>query len=435
MHASVIYQQLKQALRPYIEQGKCTFTVALSGGVDSVVLLHTLHSLRAQQPQLQLDAIYVNHGLSRYANQWQAFCQQLCVTLNVPFQAAKVNIVQQSRTSVEAQARELRYQALDKLSPAGSIILLGQHLNDQIETFMLRLKRGSGLKGLGAMQPARTLASGRVCFRPLLAIKRSEIEAFAAKFALEHVTDDSNSDERFERNFIRQQVVPLLAERFNGFEQCAARSISLLQQQQALLDEYTQADLAQCLNSQQALQLNALAGFSAARVANLVRAWLGLFTHVLPAQKQLTEIISQALTAKTDAQLLIQLAQGQLRRHQAHLYFVKPTKPLSDAPLNGEQLTLDDGRVLSKQLGQGIRAPTEHEHVTVRFGCNSARIKPLNKPGSNTVKHWFKDIKLAPWLRSSVPLIFYNDDLVQVVGYFISAEHSAEQGIYWECKV
>ncbi|WP_166421093.1 tRNA lysidine(34) synthetase TilS [Pseudoalteromonas sp. Z1A8] len=439
MHTSAIYQQLKKSLNSYIEQGNTAFTVALSGGVDSVVLLHLMRILKTDNPAINVSAIYVHHGLSQYADDWQHFCQNLCRELNVSFEAAKVVIEQQSRTSLEAQARDARYKVLDELSPKGSIILLGQHLNDQVETFLLRLKRGSGLKGLGAMHQARLLQSGRVCFRPLLNVARSDIEAFAAQFSINHITDDSNTDESFDRNFLRSKIVPVLAERFNGFEQCTARSIELLQQQQTLLDEYTQLDLNKCINEYQALCVNQVSEYSAARIANIVRAWLALFTQVMPSQKQLEQIINQAVNAKNDAQMLIDLTYGQIRRHQGYLYFVTPSEVLTDAELNytklnHSELKLADGRLLIKFNGCGVRPPNKNEQVTVRFNCNSARIKPLKKPGSNTVKHWFKDAKIAPWLRASVPLIFYNDELVQVVGYFVSAKHVDENGIFWECK-
>ena len=436
MHTSQIYLQVQQALNQYIENGQFTFTVALSGGVDSVVLLHIMHGLKQQYPQLNLSAIYVNHGLSDNAHHWQQFCQARCEQLSIDFKAAHVIIKQQSRTSIEAQAREARYQALDEYSPSCSVILLGQHLNDQIETFLLRLKRGSGLKGLGAMQPIRVLERGRECFRPLLAIKRSEIEAFAQQFNISHITDESNSDERFERNFLRQQIVPKLAERFTGFEQCTARSIELLQQQQALLDEYTQQDLAQCINQHQALELHKLSDYSAGRTANVLRAWLALFSHTMPSQKQLTQIMSQAIHAQADAQIKIELSDGQIRRHQGLLYFVQPTPlALNIERVTSRELVLNDGQILQCLQGIGIRAPKPDEQVSVRFNCNSARIKPLKKPGSNSLKHWLKDAKVAPWLRAHIPLIFYNDELVQVVGYFVSDNHKDENGVIWEYKL
>lgn len=435
MHTSQIYLQVQQALNQYIENGQFTFTVALSGGVDSVVLLHIMHGLKQQYPQLNLSAIYVNHGLSENAFHWQQFCHARCQQLAINFKAAQVTVKQQSRTSIEAQARKVRYQALDELSPSGSVVLLGQHLNDQVETFLLRLKRGSGLKGLGAMQPIRVLESGRECFRPLLAIKRSEIEAFAQQFNISHITDESNANERFERNFLRQQIVPKLAERFTGFEQCTARSIELLQQQQALLDEYTQQDLAQCINQHQALELHKVSDYSAGRIANVLRAWLALFSHTMPSQKQLTQIMSQAIHAQADAQIKIELSDGQIRRHQGLLYFVQPTPlAVNIERVTSRELVLNDGQILQCLQGIGIRAPKPDEQVSVRFNCNSARIKPLKKPGSNSLKHWFKDAKVAPWLRAHIPLIFYNDELVQVVGYFVSDNHKDENGVIWEYK-
>jgi len=154
----------------------------------------------------------------------------------------------------------------------------------------------------------------------------------------------------------------------------------------------------------------------------------------MPSQKQLLQIINQAINAQADAQMQVDLSEGQIRRHQGYLYFVTPHILLADEALTSNELALNDGRVLIKQQGKGLRAPLPNEQVTVRFNCNSARIKPLKKPGSNTLKHWFKDAKVAPWLRERVPLIFYNDELVQVVGYFVSEKHQDENGIFWECK-
>lgn len=434
MHTTVIYQQVEKSLAHFLTQGKTVFSVALSGGVDSVVLLHLMHALKKAYPQIDVSAIYVNHGLSDQAQHWQEFCQTLCAQLNITFQSISVHIEPQTRTSLEAQARAARYKALDELSPNNSIILLAQHLTDQVETFLLRLKRGSGLKGLGAMHQQRSLKSGKICFRPLINTKRIDIESFAQQFNIHHITDDSNNDERFDRNFLRSQVVPLLASRFTGFEQCVGRSVELLQQQQILLDEYVQSDLQQCLVNQHALCIAHLNQYSMSRIANITRAWLELFTHVMPSQKQLMQIIDQAINAQSDAQICIDLVDGQIRRHQGCLYFVTPKPLLVEHSLDNNELILADGRLLIKRIGTGIRHPRADEQVTVRFNCNSARIKPLKKPGSNTLKHWFKDAKVAPWLRTTVPLIFYNDELVQVVGYFISEKHHDEQGIFWECN-
>ena len=434
MHSTPLYQHVKSTLTPFVDDNQTSFTVALSGGVDSVVLLHVMHEMKREIPTLQLKAVYVNHGLSHYADDWQQFCAELCLQLNVPFHAAPVVIEQRSRTSLEAQARDARYLALDKYSAKGSVILLGQHLNDQLETFLLRLKRGSGLKGLASMRQTRILKSGRVCFRPLLNITRSVIESFAKAFSLEHITDDSNTDERFDRNFIRQKVVPVLSDKFTGFEKSASRSISLLQQQQDLLDEYIQQDLVQCQNESQGLSCNELAIYNAARRANVLRAWLEQFTTLMPSQKQTEQILNQGMNAQVDAQLKIQLKEGRIHRHQGFLYFVMLTEqtPLVVTAQSDNTFILSNGRSIIFSKGKGIRPPHGDECVTVKFDCPKAKIKPLNKPGHNTLKHWFKDAKVAPWLRANVPLVFYNDELVQVVGLFVSAKHASDDGVFWE---
>lgn len=432
MHSTSLYQQVKSTIVPFVDDNQTSFTIALSGGVDSVVLLHVMNALKAEIPALQLSAVYVNHGLSDYADDWQRFCADLCRQLNVAFTAAQVTIEQRSRTSLEEQARDARYLALDKYSAKGSVILLGQHLNDQLETFLLRLKRGSGLKGLASMRQTRMLNSARVCFRPLLNTTRTEIESFAQRFSLAHITDDSNSDERFDRNFIRQKVVPVLSGKFTGFEKSASRSIRLLQQQQDLLHEYTLQDLAQCQNKMQGLICGELAMYSAARQANVLRCWLEQFTAVMPSHKQTEQILNQGVHAQADAQLKIQLKHGQVRRHQGVLYFVSTVEPVSVIAQAESTISLSDGSILGLQKGKGLRAPKADEIVTVQFDCPQAIIKPLNKPGRNTLKHWFKDAKVAPWVRGTVPLVFYNDELVQVVGYFISANHSSDEGVYWE---
>ena len=435
MQTSDLYHHFLAQLQTLLNNQQRRFSVALSGGVDSVVLLHLMTTMRKQYPELEIEAVYVNHGLSQHAGEWQRFCQSLCEELDVAFKAVHVEIVERSRTSLEAQAREARYQALDENCLAGSVLLLGQHLNDQLETFLLRLKRGSGLQGLASMQQQRLLASERVCFRPLINITREQIEQFADEFAITHITDDSNSDERFDRNFLRHQVMPLLTMRFQGFEKSAARSIRLLQKQQSLLDEYTQSDLEQCQNLRGGLSCESVAKFSEARQANLVRAWLNQFTHQLPSENQLRQIIEQGLTAKADAQLKISLQSGDVRRHQQHWYFVKEQAIPEAMEIALQSIELTDGRKLTVKLGKGIRKPKPNEQVRVEFNKPQAQIKPLHKPGSNTLKHWFKDTKVAPWLRAQVPLIYYNDELVQVVGYFVSAQHSADDGIFWEIDV
>lgn len=430
---SRVYQQVESSLKVLSSsidaKGLC---IALSGGVDSVVLLHLCREY-ANKHNITLQAAYVNHGLSQHATQWQQFCQSLCETLNVPFVAKQVSITRQTRTSLEAQAREARYQALDDAAKAGFAIVLGQHADDQVETFLLRLKRGSGLLGLGAMRATTQLVSGRYCIRPLLAVSRDEIEAFAQQFGLEHITDESNADDAFDRNFLRNQVIPLLKSRFNGFVGSTLRSIDILQRQQTIIDEVSEEDLQKC-RCRMALNITALQQLSCARRDNVIRLWLSKQGIEMPSQKQLDEIVQQAFSSRQDSQLEIRFKQGAVRRYRDALYWVTESSQKHDIETVNLNELSGQSTPVAMQTGKGLRKPFSDEIVSIRYGRLKDKIKPQGKPGSNTLKHWLKDLHIPSWERDSIAVVYYNDTPVAVNGLFVSAEHAEDNGIIWVVK-
>ncbi|RZG07758.1 tRNA lysidine(34) synthetase TilS [Pseudoalteromonas sp. CO348] len=430
---SRVYQQVESSLKVLSSsldaKGLC---IALSGGVDSVVLLHLCREY-ANKHNVILQAVYVNHGLSQHATQWQQFCQSLCETLNVPFVAKQVSITRKTRTSLEAQAREARYQALDDAAKAGFAIVLGQHADDQVETFLLRLKRGSGLLGLGAMRATTQLASGRYCIRPLLAVSRNDIEAFARQFGLEHITDESNADDAFDRNFLRNQVIPLLTSRFNGFVANTLRSIDILQRQQTIIDEVSEEDLQKC-RCRMALNITALQQLSFARRDNVIRLWLSKQGIEMPSQKQLDEIVQQAFSSRQDSQLEIRFKQGAVRRYRDALYWVTENSQKHDIETVNLNELSGQSTPVALQTGKGVRKPFTDEIVSIRYGRLKDKIKPQGKPGSNTLKHWLKDLYIPSWERDSIAVVYYNDTPVAVNGLFVSAEHAEDNGIIWVVK-
>ncbi|CAM4109373.1 tRNA lysidine(34) synthetase TilS [Pseudoalteromonas byunsanensis] len=433
MKNTTLYKQFLSAVNT-LNPHRRPMSVALSGGVDSVVLLHLCHTLCAQQTDLRIEAIYIDHGLSADSKAWQQFCERLCQTLHVEFKTTSVVIEQKARHSLESQARDARYAALDKLAHEDSLLVLGQHGDDQLETFLLRLKRGSGLSGLASMRQSAELESGRQCIRPLLSVSRQDIEAFARTFAISHIEDYSNQDDRFDRNFLRNQVLPLLKSRFKGFLSSALRSIELLQQQQLLIDEITAQDLQLCQTAERTLNLVALSKLSQARQANVVRAWLQSHSMNMPSKVVLEQLLHQAFTSKQDAQLSIVMGQAEVKRYRQHLYLVTPKiTPQSQVITGLNCVAIDDLQMLKAIFGPGVRLPTENEQVSVVFGRMSDKIRPLNKPGRNTLKHWLKEAGVPSWQRAHVPLIYYNEQLVQVVGFYL--EHTLyepQQGIQWE---
>ncbi|MCG7549784.1 tRNA lysidine(34) synthetase TilS [Pseudoalteromonas sp. Of7M-16] len=437
MESTNVYKKFVTALEQQNHNGlQQKLCVALSGGVDSVVLLHLCHQYAKLNGTVKLQAIYVNHGLSDNALMWQQFCTQLCAKLAVPFRAVSVDIQAKSRTSLEAQARDARYLALDTHASEGAVLVLGQHADDQIETFLIRLKRGSGLQGLGAMRAKTQLASGRDCIRPLLGIERKDIEAFAQTFSLTHIEDESNHSDVFDRNFLRNQVIPLLKSRFSGFVPSVLRSISLLQAQQALVDEISQSDLESCSDNEQ-LDIVRLATLSALRQSNVVRAWFAKQGVSMPSQKQLAQIIDQAINGREDAQVNIELRTGSVKRYNALLYWV-PKNHIELADIENISLTaemkLADGRTLLTISSEGVRKPLAAESVAIRFGRLNDKIKPFGKPGRNTVKHWLKEARVPSWERTRIPMVYYNETLIAVAGYFINSDYAEKSGINWQIQ-
>lgn len=412
--------------------------VALSGGLDSMVLLELAQRF-VKDKGMPLCAIHIHHGLSANADDWQAFSAEQCRMRGIVFYSEQVVLSEQTRLGIEAKARQARYQAMDKALPAGYALLLGQHSDDQVETFFLRLKRGAGLKGLGGMQ-ALSYWQQRPLLRPLLGISRKQLQQYVESHGLEHIHDESNDDSRFDRNFLRNQVLPLLNKRFPGFSAKVAQTTELLQQQQRLLDEIAAQDLTQLAVNPQQLSLAPLMALGAARANNVLRYWLQSHDVAMPSQLQLQSLCEQLLNARADSQPSLSLRthsgdEVSVRRFNEQLYLVE-----NQVELLAQQLgcpgphTLKDARVLSCEPGQGVRAPHAEEQVWVRFGVLNARIRPQHKPYGNKLSHWLKELKVPPWERQRIPLIFYGDTLVAVVGYFYNYDFLAQQGLQWQLK-
>jgi tRNA(Ile)-lysidine synthase len=294
--------------------------VALSGGADSTALLL---ACQRRWPG-RVVALHVNHGLQSAAADFEAHCQNLCVQLNIPLRVLHAKAFHASGESPEDAARKARYNALAQLcqgqgaEPVIEHVALGQHADDQVETLLLALSRGAGLPGLSAM-PAQFERHGLRFHRPLLAVAGADLRAWLLRRGVSHIEDPSNVDQRFTRNRIRAQLLPVLGQVFPQFRTTFARSSAHAAQAQALLLELAQADLAQvgCPPA-----LSALQQLSRARQANVLRHWLGSAhgEHARPNTAQLNELISQIAACTTRGhQLHIKVGTGFVVRQGAQL--------------------------------------------------------------------------------------------------------------------
>lgn len=421
------------SLKPYRQ-----FLVAFSGGLDSTVLLHQLVCWRKQNPSVTLRAIHVHHGLSQNADSWSEHCQQLCQAWDVPFQAVRVTLAQEG-LGIEAQARQARYRVFSEALRVGEALVTAQHQDDQCETFLLALKRGSGPAGLSAMPASMPFADGFL-IRPLLNETRASLLAWAQTHRLRWIEDESNQDDTYDRNFLRLRVMPLLTERWPHFTQAAARSAALCGEQEHLLDELLADELAGLMTADGALALPPMQTMSAPRRAALLRRWLALQGAIMPSRDTLNRIWQEVVEAREDAAPSLRHGNHEIRRYQQQLWWVEvmaspgaATFPWSDI---SNPLTLPVGEVRLLPGGD-IRQPGENESVSVRFNA-AGTLHIVGRNGGRKLKKIWQELGVPPWQRNTTPLLFYNDTLMAAAGRFVTREGATSQRsglrLAWEKK-
>jgi len=396
-----------------------SMTVALSGGVDSVVLLHLLHSLQKKH-RFKLNATHVHHGLSKNADKWVKFCEKLCTQLSVPLDVHYVKLPQKKSLGIEGEARQLRYEKL--LQSKSDLIVLAHHADDQAETFLLQLIRGAGVKGLSSMA---NFDESRKLWRPLLNTSRIDIKKYAKQHKLKWIEDESNLNTDFDRNFIRSKILPILKIRFNHIIKVISRSSTHLAEAQHLLDDLAKIDLKKHLKSNKykhILQVKSLNKLSLSRAKNLLRYWLEINDQLMPSKDLLDELLRQVLHAKKDADLKIHLSKEfEIRRYRDEIYIVPKNQQNQKnykIVWQGEsEILLPNGSKLrfAKVKGTGISlAKIKDKKLIILNRHGGEFFKPDSKRPTKKVKQLFQESDLTPWEREAAPLIFINNDLACV---------------------
>ncbi|MEZ9819921.1 tRNA lysidine(34) synthetase TilS [Shewanella sp. 10N.286.45.A1] len=420
--------------------------LAYSGGVDSEILAQGLSLFAKQQPQFEYQLLHVHHGLSANANSWALHCQEQAAKYQLPCSVAHVEVKQAPRVSVEAAARSVRYQALLAQMDAADILMTAHHQDDQLETILLALKRGLGPKGLSAMGRVQPFDKDKWLIRPLLDMKKTEVEAYAMKHHITHIQDESNFDEKYDRNFLRQSIIPALKQRWSAIAATASRSAELCAMQQSVVDEEMATRLPSIQSRQEGelvIELTALAEHSTAWQALLLRGHMEQLGFAPPSKVQVEQILSQLLDAKADANIDIKLADVVIKRFKGAGYFLTLTKeaPLSNIRVSSIDEILVQGincgtgkRVnASLDLGTGVRLPHANEKVTIEFALpGSTRCQPHNRNKGRELKKLWQEFAVAPWARAKVPLLCYNGKLVCAIGYWNEKAYlcsESEQGL------
>jgi tRNA(Ile)-lysidine synthase len=387
--------------------------IAYSGGVDSHVLLVALAQLK-QQYNLQLSAIHVNHNISPQAKVWAEHCQQVCHALNIPIKILNVTVENNAKEGLEARARKKRYEAINECLSKETFLMTGHHQDDQAETVLLQLCRGTGLTGLTGMSPLKKML-GFMLARPLLNVSRAEIEVFAQEYALDYIQDDSNADESLRRNYVRQTIIPQLQTRWPAVMPAMAQAAEHCAESKILLDEFIAELLPQVVNEGR-LSLERLLHYSEPRQRALLRMWLSTHRLSMPSTAKLNCLMTEVIHASLDRCPMIHWQGHAIRRFKNDLYITDYPLPsyknfeLSVAwndsgplvlPHNSEPILLADFGVPLAEL--------ENKKLSIRFRRGGERLF-LNGQ-HHSLKKLFQEWGVPEWERSRIPLLFVDGEL------------------------
>jgi len=409
-----------------------SLVLGLSGGIDSVVLFHLV---RACQPILgfRFSCVHVHHGLSARADQWAEFCRSLCAEHDVPFDLQRVEVARDDPAGIEAAARTARRRVFATIE--ADALLTAHHQDDQAETLLLQLLRGAGPKGLAAMATWHHPPGWKAAqLRPLLAVTRGDIRAYAEQHRLRWVEDESNLDSRHRRNALRNELLPQLARHFPGYAGTLARAAALQGEAAELLDDLASIDAAAAV-SDGGLDCLALARLSPARQRNLLRHFIAAQGYRLPNERRLDQGLQQLLNAGRDAQVCVNLGEVELHRFRGQARLVAhAAEGLSDAiEWHGEaQLDLPwlaQPLHFSEATGAGVKREwLEAGAVEVRKRQGGERLRPVAGGPHRSLKNLLQEAAIPPWQRDTLPLLWCRGQLAWAAGVGYDADWLAEPG-------
>ena len=278
------------------------YVIALSGGMDSVALLYFCLPFLKQHAK-QIEAVHVNHGLSANASEWASFCQEICSCLDLVCHVESVEVCSTGK-GIEAAARKARYGVFERYLSEGGVLLQGHHLNDQAETVLMRLIKGLGPSAIKGIPTRRRFSLGEI-YRPWMKLSRVELSGAVAKFALPWVEDESNQDKRFERNFIRNEILPVLLDRHPKVLENLSQAANKAKASQDFIEQWCQAKesdfLSKTYGAYKALDISALKANTSLQQVFILRYWFDLLSVPHPPDKIFDRLFTEVLTAKADA--------------------------------------------------------------------------------------------------------------------------------------
>jgi tRNA(Ile)-lysidine synthase len=440
--SAALHDRLRALLPPQTRR----LCVAFSGGLDSTVLLCALAELRHA---FTIRAIHVDHQLQAASAAWAEHCQRVATRIGVPLTCLRVMVSSVAEEGVEAGARRARYDALRAELAEQEALLTAHHADDQLETMLLALARGAGVRGLSAIPAIREFGHGCLV-RPLLPFPREALVRWARARSLDWIDDPMNTRAELDRNYLRHRVLPALNERWPSIATTTVRSAAHLAEASRLLDELAAADFANLsLDEGRGLDAASWAALNSARRRNVLRYWLRTQgVERAPSARKLASLEHDILTAERDRQLAIDIDGWEIRRHRAVLYCLTPLGQIPERELD---LAVASNCCLPIGWGTLELVPPEGgaanalaldrlpERLAVKFRVGGERIKVAHNRPHRALKKVLQDVGVLPWWRERLPLVYANDRLIAVGDLWVDPElapgaHERAATIVWRGK-
>ncbi|MDF3036179.1 MAG: putative tRNA(Ile)-lysidine synthase ((Ile)-lysidine synthetase) (Ile)-2-lysyl-cytidine [Paucimonas sp.] len=449
-----VYEQFERALRDILarvsvsgpavcavsEKPALRMAIAYSGGLDSSALLHMAKQY-ASGIEATLFAFHVHHGLSKNANAWLAHCEHECKVLGIRFEARRIQLSEKETSNVEESARIRRYGALGELCRAHDVDLLltAHHLDDQAETVLLQLLRGSGIAGMSGMEGISfshgLLGVGRIKLaRPLLDISRAALEEYVAACSIVHIHDESNQDSRYTRNALRNEVLPVLAKHFPAFRQSVVRTAAHARAANSLLLELAAEDFHTCVEDE-CINLARAREMGDHRINNLFRYWFKIRGVRMPSMAWIEEMRRQVMCAAPDAQVRVIHPDVEVRRHRERLYLVRrhlrtALPEASRFEWKGEAVLhfpAFGGALHFLDSEEGFDAEwLQRQPLQIRIRLPGDRMKLARNRPSRDLKHHYQAFDIPVWMRERLPQICASGDLIFSVGLGADCRYFSE---------
>lgn len=398
--------------------------VGFSGGIDSTLLLKLAVQCFSAR---RVTALHVNHQLQSESARWQEHCQTIAYELGCELVSEAVTVEAAGR-GIEAAAREARHQMFKDHTPERAIIWLGHHLDDQMETFLLRMLRGTGVQGMTGMSPIQPWQK-RTLVRPFLQWTRAEVEAMAKHFQLRWIDDPSNGESDFDRNFLRHEVLARFSERWPGYQQRWNQTLEDIRALTAQQLEQQRLELSEYVSDEGQLALSALEGIPESEQFSRLHLWLQEQQLQVPSRHWLRQLLANVVNAKPDAQPQLSLGDGSVRRYRDYLYYVPELPKLAEPPLlepNRWQQWEGVGRVRLRQATNGPRLALDIDTASWASRHATMAMQPIGRTGKRDLKRLLQEANIPPWLRERTPLLLAEGELVAVGSTLMSACHQPE---------